>query len=70
VDVRRHAAAKRASMRAHASQAGGGSSDRTLAVMLRLPGPLYRLALGREWFSEVGRAPATPLLDDLFASLR
>ncbi len=70
VDVRSQVAAKRAAMRAHASQAGGGSGDRTLAVLLRLPGPVYRWALGREWYTEVGRTPARPLLDDLFASLR
>jgi LmbE family N-acetylglucosaminyl deacetylase len=70
VDVRAHLAAKRAALAAHASQATGGSSVRTLALLLRLPGPVLGLALGREWFRERGRAPEGELLDDVFASLR
>ncbi|MEP6761974.1 MAG: PIG-L family deacetylase [Sporichthyaceae bacterium] len=70
VDVRPYAAAKRAAMAAHASQAHGESTIRTLAVLLRLPRPLFRLALGREWYVERGRTPALPLLDDVFASVR
>ncbi|MFC4531304.1 PIG-L deacetylase family protein [Sphaerisporangium dianthi] len=50
VNVRRFAKVKRASMAAHASQATGGDGDRTLAVMLRIPGPLYRLIFGTEWY--------------------
>ncbi|MGW2161518.1 PIG-L deacetylase family protein [Nonomuraea sp. NPDC001699] len=50
VNVRRYARQKRASMAAHASQASGGDSDRTLAVVLKVPGPLYRLVFGTEWF--------------------
>lgn len=70
VDVRRHLGAKRASLAAHHSQTTGGGSVRTLTLLLRLPGPVLGLALGREWFRERGRAvPATPL-DDVFASLR
>ena len=69
VDVRRHLGAKCASLRAHASQASGGDA-RTLALLLRLPAPLRRLVLGREWFREVGRPPGGALLDDVFASLR
>ncbi len=71
VDVRPYAAAKRAAMAAHASQAGApaGSDRRTLALLLRLPGPLFRFALGREWFVEAGRPPG-PLLDDALATLR
>ncbi|GAB76855.1 N-acetylglucosaminyl deacetylase, LmbE family [Austwickia chelonae] len=59
VDVRRHIAAKRASMAAHASQAAADDgADRTLAAFLRLPGPLYTLAFGREWFADAsGLAP-------------
>ncbi|GAB2823297.1 PIG-L family deacetylase [Actinocorallia aurea] len=48
VDVRRFAAAKRAAMAAHASQGTGG--PRLLAVLCRLPGPLFRLALGTEYY--------------------
>lgn len=73
VDVRAHTGAKRAAMLAHASQASGGDGARTLALLLRVPRPIFRRALGREWFVEHGRAPASagaPLLDDIFASLR
>jgi LmbE family N-acetylglucosaminyl deacetylase len=50
VRVGRYAAAKRAAMAAHASQATGGDSVRTLAWLLRLPPPLFRLVLGTEWY--------------------
>jgi LmbE family N-acetylglucosaminyl deacetylase len=68
VDVRRHLDAKRSALAAHHSQAGGG--PRTLALLLRLPRPLARAVLGREWFREVGRTPDGPLQDDIFATLR
>lgn len=70
VDVRRHIAAKRAAMRAHASQATADSGDRTLAALLRLPMPLYRLALGHEWFIQRGLKPLPDKLDDVFAGVR
>ncbi|MGW1297347.1 PIG-L deacetylase family protein [Streptomyces sp. NPDC002533] len=54
VDVRRWAALKRESMAAHASQAGGGDGVRTLAALRRLPLPLFRRALGTEWFVQRG----------------
>ena len=48
VNVRRYAAAKRASMRAHASQASAdGGADRTLAAFLRIPRPLHDVVFGR-----------------------
>lgn len=52
IDVRRHAGAKRASMRAHASQASSNGGDRTLAAFLRIPRPLYDVVFGREWFRD------------------
>jgi LmbE family N-acetylglucosaminyl deacetylase len=70
VDVRAHLGAKRAALAAHASQATGGTSVRTLALLLRLPRPALGLALGREWFRERGRPVGEALLDDVFASLR
>lgn len=70
VDVRRHLVAKRAALAAHHSQSTGGASVRTVALLLRLPGPLLGLALGREWFREQGRSAGGALLDDVFASLR
>ncbi|TAK69414.1 MAG: PIG-L family deacetylase [Actinomycetota bacterium] len=53
VDVRRFAAAKRAAMAAHASQASADGADRTLAAFLRLPMPLYRYVFGTEFYREV-----------------
>jgi LmbE family N-acetylglucosaminyl deacetylase len=70
VDVRPYTDRKRDSMRAHASQATADSGDRTLAALLRLPRPLYRRVLGREWFVESGRTPGDTMLDDIFASVR
>jgi LmbE family N-acetylglucosaminyl deacetylase len=69
IDVRRFTSAKRAAMAAHASQATADSGDRTLAAFLRLPGPLYRLVLGREWFVERGRPGEAHPADDVFAGL-
>ncbi len=60
VNVRAFAGAKRASLAAHVSQAGGGESTRTLAALLRIPPPLFTWALGTEWFAR--RDPAL-LLD-------
>ena len=68
IDVRRHCGAKRAAMAAHASQAKGGDSDRTLHVLLRLPRPLFRLVMGREWYVEVGRQPGSTRVDDVLAT--
>ncbi len=71
VDVSQHVAAKEGALRAHASQMGGDERGvRTVAWLLRLPGPVRRRVLGTEWFREVGRAPGAPLLDDVFASVR
>ncbi len=68
IDVRRHCGAKRAAMAAHASQARGGRDDRTLQVLLRLPRPLFRLVLGREWYVEPGRQLGDVRASDVFAS--
>jgi LmbE family N-acetylglucosaminyl deacetylase len=70
IDVRPQLAAKVAALRAHASQAGGAGGVRTLALLLRLPGPLRRRVLGTEWFREVGRVPDAVPLTDIFATLR
>jgi LmbE family N-acetylglucosaminyl deacetylase len=70
VDVRRWVAAKRRALAAHASQTAGGADVRTVALLARLPGPLARAVLGREWFVEHGRSPSRHPLDDLLASLR
>jgi LmbE family N-acetylglucosaminyl deacetylase len=80
VNVRRYAGAKRASMRAHASQATGGGAasagaggqtgDRTLAAFLRIPRPVYDLVFGREWFRDPTLPPGSPVRTDIFEGER
>ncbi|MEO7070979.1 MAG: PIG-L family deacetylase [Nostocoides sp.] len=69
IDVRRYAGAKRASMRAHASQASGGSGDRTLSAFLRIPRPFYDVVFGREWFRDPAATPGQPVRRDIFEGL-
>jgi LmbE family N-acetylglucosaminyl deacetylase len=70
ISVRRHIAAKRAAMRAHASQASAdGGADRTLAAFLRIPRPLYDLVFGREWFVDRSLPPGVAIRRDVFADL-
>jgi LmbE family N-acetylglucosaminyl deacetylase len=68
IDVRAWTPAKRAAMTAHASQATADSGDRTLAALLRLPRPLYRRVIGREWFVQSRPEPVAgaPLRTDVF----
>ncbi|WP_432840743.1 PIG-L deacetylase family protein [Dactylosporangium sp. CA-092794] len=70
VDVRPYLRQKRAALRAHTSQAEGGRGPRTLAVLGRLPGPVFAAVAGREWYVEPGRRPGPPFAADIFASLR
>ncbi|HEY3605374.1 MAG TPA: PIG-L family deacetylase [Sporichthyaceae bacterium] len=70
IDVRRYAPAKRRAMTAHVSQRSGGDSVRTLALLLRLPPPVFHRLLGAERFVEIGRPPGPALCDDLFDSVR
>jgi LmbE family N-acetylglucosaminyl deacetylase len=70
VDVRGHVAAKIAGLGEHASQQVGGRGFRTVTLLRSLPGPLARLALGHEWFREVGRTVDGQPVDDVFASCR
>jgi len=53
VDVRSYLPAKRAALRAHASQATADGPVRTLAVLTRLPGPVQALLLGTEYYVAV-----------------
>ena len=70
VNVLRYASAKRASMRAHASQATADrGADRTLAAFLRIPRPLYDVVFGREWFVDPAHPPGAPVRRDVFAGL-
>jgi LmbE family N-acetylglucosaminyl deacetylase len=70
VNVIRYASAKRASMRAHASQASADSgADRTLAAFLRIPRPLYDVVFGREWFVDPAHPRGAPVARDVFDGL-
>lgn len=70
VDVCPYLGQKRDAMRAHASQMTADDTTRALDWFLRLPGPLFRLVFGREWFVEHGRPPPAVPLDDVLDSLR
>ncbi|MEI6229374.1 MAG: PIG-L family deacetylase [Actinomycetes bacterium] len=50
VNVRGYIDQKRASMRAHSSQATADSGDRTLAAFLRIPKPIFRYVFGTEYY--------------------
>lgn len=54
IDVRAHLGAKRAAMAAHASQSTSDAGLRTLALLLRLPPPLFSLVAGHEYFVRSG----------------
>ncbi|WP_137119826.1 PIG-L family deacetylase [Segeticoccus rhizosphaerae] len=70
ISVWRQAGAKRASMRAHASQATvDGEADRTLAAFLRIPRPLYDMVFGREWYVDPAADPGAQVARDVFAGL-
>lgn len=69
ISVRGHIRAKRASMRAHASQASG-DGDRTLGMLLRIPRPLYDLVLGREWYRDPDLPAGSAIRRDVFEDLR
>ncbi|RKT57730.1 GlcNAc-PI de-N-acetylase [Saccharothrix australiensis] len=58
VDVRKYARQKRAALAAHATQTTGGDRPRTVATLLSLPNPLFRLVLGTEWYVERKRLRA------------
>jgi LmbE family N-acetylglucosaminyl deacetylase len=67
VDVRRYLPQKRAALRAHASQTEGGPGLRTVALLSRLPGPLFAAVCGREWFVEPGHPATAGPGDDILA---
>lgn len=68
VDVRPYINQKRASLEAHASQATSDDGPRTLSALLKLPKPLFRKVLGREYLHKVyaGEGSQPGLLTDLF----
>ena len=65
IDIRRWISPKRASMRAHASQATGGSTPRTLAVLLAIPRPIFRKFFNREWYRVAWNHASHNPFDDL-----
>jgi LmbE family N-acetylglucosaminyl deacetylase len=69
VRVRDQLPAKRAAMAAHASQRRAAGRPRVLDLLLRLPLPVFGLALGHEWYVEQGRPPGRRETD-VFATLR
>lgn len=79
ISVWRYAGAKRAAMRAHASQAGGAGADapgagtqtgdRTLTALLRIPRPLFDVVFGREWFRDPAHPAGAPIAHDIFGGL-
>ena len=70
VDVRAYVDRKVAALAAHESQQSGGPGFRTVTLLRRLPAPVRRLVLGREWFRDVGRDPRGRTSDDIFDNLR
>jgi LmbE family N-acetylglucosaminyl deacetylase len=70
VDVRAHLDAKRSALAAHVTQGTAESGLRTIGFLLRLPRPLFRVALGHEWFVEHGRATGGVLSRDILDSSR
>lgn len=56
IDVRGQSARRRASMRAHASQATANGGPRTLGVFTKIPDPLFGRIFGREWYRQPGRS--------------
>lgn len=73
IDVRRQAKQRRASMRAHASQATANSGPRTLGVFTRIPPPLFGWVFGREWYRQsvppVRQLAAGKRVDDVFRTV-
>jgi|SRR3954447_6330216 LmbE family N-acetylglucosaminyl deacetylase len=67
IDVRAHLDAKREAMQAHASQTTSDIGPRTLALLLRLPRPIFAAVAGHEWFVQRGRAPGR--CGDVFSPL-
>lgn len=70
VQVGTHLDAKIRGLTAHLSQQSGGAGFRTVSMLRRLPRPVARLVLGREWFREVGRDPGPHPIQDIFATCR
>lgn len=70
VDVRAYYPQVRRALRRHRSQTTGGAGWRTVSLLARLPAPVGRRVLGRQWLTERGRVAGGTPLDDIFATLR
>ena len=65
VDVRRHVAQKRAALATYQGQVSGrGRGARLMRILLRSPWPVFRVALGTEWFAEPGGRTGELILRD------
>jgi LmbE family N-acetylglucosaminyl deacetylase len=63
IGVNRFAEEKRRALLAHTSQLGGGEATRTIALMTRLPKPVFRAVLGTEWFvMQLAKSSAADIL--------
>lgn len=73
IDVGPWVEVKRRALAAHASQASGGGDIRTVRLLSRLPLPVARRVLGREWYAECGgsatSARSPHRQNDLFATV-
>ncbi len=72
IDVRGFWRQRRQSMLAHASQATADGGPRTLGVFTRMPGPIFRLVFGHEWYQQAVPAVARagrPRLENVFDTL-
>jgi LmbE family N-acetylglucosaminyl deacetylase len=74
IDVKPWLTAKLGALAAHASQASGGADVRTVRLLSRLPRPLARVVLGREWYVEIeagsSRSDPRHCAQSVFESLR
>lgn len=68
ISVQAYAQQKRAALACHRSQTEGGRGIRTVTLLLRLPGPIFRFVCGTEWFVEYGATVTDAPLTDFFAS--
>ena len=69
IDVRPQRRHRRASMRAHASQATADTGVRTLQVFTRIPPPLFGWVFGREWYRQPGVRPPARRYAGVFDTL-
>jgi len=69
IDVRGQAAQRKASMRAHASQATADGGARTLGVFTRIPPPVFGWAFGREWYRQADAPPSPRRFGSVFDTL-